>query len=439
VRLMLLIALLAGLATPAIAAAPDRDLLRRAFLFGFPVYEVARTRWEHVGAGNEAGRPAVNTLIPKRDLADDTTRYVTTPNNDTLYTFFFLDLSAGPAVLTVPPSGERYLGIGLMDIFTDNFAVLGTRVSGAQGKRYWVVGPRWRGTAPADVAVIRATSNDVWGVARVLVDGPDDLPAAHAAQDRIALNLAPGAGPVAPTHVATPLDPDAKTFLTAVNEMLGRSPLPPEVAARIAPLAPVGIRPGAVDVWEHLSAAVRQAWNENLPQFRAEIQAALRSTRGIRGGWVYPRPALGNFGAVDRYRAVVALGGLGALPVDEAIYASALADSEGRALDGAHRYRLRLPAGAVPVEAFWSLSMYRVAPSGALYFAPNPIRRYALGDRTAGLKRNADGSIDILIQHDRPADGANWLPAPPGAFRPIMRAYLPRTQRLDLPALTRVD
>ena len=48
------------------------------------------------------------------------------------------------------------------------------------------------------------------------------------------------------------------------------------------------------------------------------------------------------------------------------------------------------------------------------YLVPNAIDRYAIGDRTKGLRRGRDGSLTIYVQHARPkgAKAANWLPAP---------------------------
>jgi hypothetical protein len=56
-----------------------------------------------------------------------------------------------------------------------------------------------------------------------------------------------------------------------------------------------------------------------------------------------------------------------------------------------------------------------------------------MGDRTKGLKRNADGSLDIWIARQDPGGERteNWLPAPAaGPYRMTMRAYLPKPDLL---------
>lgn len=62
----------------------------------------------------------------------------------------------------------------------------------------------------------------------------------------------------------------------------------------------------------------------------------------------------------------------------------------------------------------------------------NELKRYAIGDRTKGLRYGKDGSLEIILTATRPASGAsNWLPVPKGAFHVVTRLYLPRAEALD--------
>jgi hypothetical protein len=97
-------------------------------------------------------------------------------------------------------------------------------------------------------------------------------------------------------------------------------------------------------------------------------------------------------------------------------------DSGGVTLNGQHDYILHFPPGGLPPNhAFWSLTM---VDSQRLMVA-NPINRYDVSDRS-GLVPGADGTIDIFIQQRSPSDHeSNWLPAPPGDFILMLRAYQP--------------
>lgn len=112
----------------------------------------------------------------------------------------------------------------------------------------------------------------------------------------------------------------------------------------------------------------------------------------------------------------------------EAAYWTTVVDGAGRRLNGQHEYDLHFPVGQLPPnDAFWSLAMTDVAG----YMVANPIDRYSVGGRS-GLVPNADGSIDIYIQRTAPAGHeSNWLPAPAGKFKLMLRAYLPGRAVLD--------
>ena len=80
-------------------------------------------------------------------------------------------------------------------------------------------------------------------------------------------------------------------------------------------------------------------------------------------------------------------------------------------------------------KAFWSLTAYEM--NG--YLIPNPLHRYALGDRDK-LVYNPDGSLDLLLQSDALGEQqlSNWLPTPrSGPFTLTVRIYLPTQRLLD--------
>jgi hypothetical protein len=129
------------------------------------------------------------------------------------------------------------------------------------------------------------------------------------------------------------------------------------------------------------------------------------------------------------FRASVNRMGPGVHIAQEALYFTSHTDAANQALTGTNRYRLHFPPGQTPpVDAFWSLILY-----GADYFLMrNPMNRYSISDRTEGLVRNPDGSLEISIQREAPDKGReNWLPAPAGPFRLVLRTYQPRPEILN--------
>ncbi|QBP14284.1 DUF1254 domain-containing protein [Cupriavidus metallidurans] len=417
-----------------------------AFVYTFPLHDVARTRWVATQSKDQR-EGALNQLRHRRKLADDQARRVTTPNNDTLYSTAWLELSGGPVELSIPAMGDRYYSLAFLDAFTNNFACLGQRVNGPGPNLYVIAGPAHHASArqslPAGAILVAAPTNDTWMIGRLLVDGQDDLPRVNALQDRMSLKTS-GAAPRG--YVTTPDESSPAAYLALVNEALSRNGVPAGEQSMVNAFADIGIKAGELNAWETLPAGVREEWARQLPGLR---NALLRQCDGslIRigpnGTWRTGLDHIGNFGEDYAYRARVALGGLGALQRTEAIYMSSQSDSSGVEFDGTNSYRLHIPAG-VPVDAFWSLSMYEVEKDGRKFFTPNPIHRFSIGDRTRGLARNADGSIDIQMQRRQPDGGtANWLPAPDGRFMLTLRFYRPRAallaRRFEIPDVVRVS
>ena len=373
---------------PVAAVEPDGDLVSFSYRYALPAFEMARLRFHQVFDASNPTRVPVNTLTHARRLADPSSRAVTTPNNDTLYSSASLDLTKGPVRIDVPDFGARYYSIALMDVFTNNFAYIGRRTTGTAAGSFVVADAGWRGNIPDGARLIRAPTPYVTLLMRILVQGSGDLDAVHRLQDSVRLGAArPGVQPLIPI---TPQQ-DPINFVAVVNQILGINPPPAADLRALRRVAVAGIMPGAGGP----SPEQARLWTAHF----ADAQAALRRdatgwAHQLVDGWSYSAPNTGNFGTDYETRAAVALGGLLALTREEAIYAGATTDSLGRPLDPANAYRLRLPR-EMPVGAFWSLSMYRLDPDGRLFFSENVLHRYAIGDRTPGLQRNQDGSLDI--------------------------------------------
>lgn len=435
------------------------DVARRAALYLFPVYEMYRTRWNATVNEKNPARHKLNRFIHVPALAGPRSRAVTTPNVDTLYSSAWLDLSLEPVFLTVPDMGGRYYSFAFMSLFTDNFAYVCRRLDGNKPQPRMIVGPSWKGEADRDVVLVRAPTNSVWLLGRILIDGPPDLETVWTLQSRTLLESPDvrnerriletqelmrqrSTAPPEPVADWPPINPADPFDLFEVGmRALGESPLGERDKATMEEFASLRLRPGRKFDVRGFGEAERAAIQRGIARARAEMRAGGQRGKTING-WSYPERHLGNFGDDDLYRAQIALGALAALEPVEATYLMCGSDAESRPLDGTGRYVLRFEPGQLPpARAFWSLTMYEVTPEGRAFLVDNPLSRYAIGDRSRGLVRGADGSLEIHLQHERPASDANWLPAPAGPMRLVLRAYEPGEALLDgtwrMPAVQR--
>ena len=406
----------ASLAAPAFADAfALQSAASEAFIYTLPMVEVARVRARLLGAGLPAGR-----FFGQGALATPEARTVTTPNNDTIYATAFIDLSAGPATLTIPPLGGRYASFAILDMVSDNVAVLGTRTTGQEGGVFTLVGP----DAAASPGAIRSPTPWVWALARVLVAGPHDLPAAKAVLAGFKVVAAP-AGKAAP---GADRNGPWQDYFKAANALLLENPPPATDAKALRQMAPLGLGTPGFDP-ARFTPEEAAAIAAGVANARQRLRAPGFGGKRV-GGWVFQASDTGAFFQDYLGRARIAVGGLAALPPAEAMYLTAVSPTGGASFDGDHLWRLRFAKDmAPPVDAFWSLTMYEAAPEGGFYLTRNPINRYAIGDRTPGLTVGGDGALDIWISRNDPggARSANWLPAPAkGPFTLVLRAYLPQ-------------
>ncbi|MEY3235524.1 MAG: hypothetical protein RL230_2795 [Pseudomonadota bacterium] len=385
------------------------------YIYGLPVLEMARARQRTIGS-------AANQWRHVRRLADASSRRVTTPNNDTLYSSAWLDLRKGPVELTYPQVLDRYVSIAILDMFTNNFVVLGPGQTLGQSGRVRLVAPNERSSGDEIVA----PTPWVWAQVRTLVSGPDELGIAHQIQDGLRI-----VGTPSPPPDPVPATVDDFEELQAIVGLLAAEapPLSGEHQLRArwerGGITPLGL---AVATASQRGAAVR-----GIQDARKRIAERLAVSTPI-SGWIYPEAGLGDFRTDYLYRASIATWGLGALPLREAAYFRAVAQDGQTTFPANKSFMLRFgPEGAPPAKAFWSLSLYEAQEDGRLFFAQNSLGRYAVGDRTPGLLTEADGSLTIWIGSRDPGEGrrSNWLPASGARFALVLRAYNPDPSLLN--------
>lgn len=428
--------------TPEIA----RSHAEKAFIWGLPLVLMEQTRQS--GQAAQAARsglpPMANTFTHARNLVPAQARVVVRPNNDTLYSSAWLDLSRGPVRLDVPAISRRYWIVPFMDAWTNVFATVGSRTHAAEvaerGGTWWIAGSVGRDQIPPGAQVFIAPTDLVWIIGRIELRGPADLPAVRSLQDGFKLSPARDALgiPSAPSRRLPPQimrDLSAQVFFDRLAALLAKQSALPQDTLPLALLKAMGVTPG--QAFDPAKAGRSQAWIDALEQGKRDAYARLAEAGLSRrdpaalstsNGWNLNNMAgMGNFGSDYGLRAAIALSGLGALPLADAWYPATDFDSRGQRLSGEHRYRLvfdqkRLP----PANAFWSITLYDADG----YFVDNAEHRYALTDRDP-LRFNSDGSLTLFVGNTPPAETEwrnNWLPAPAGPFNLTMRLYDPHTQ-----------
>ena len=71
---------------------------------------------------------------------------IVTPNNDTTYSWAWLDLRREPIVFETPELDKgRYNVFQWVDLYTHIFASPGSRLTGEKPRTYLFVGPNWEG------------------------------------------------------------------------------------------------------------------------------------------------------------------------------------------------------------------------------------------------------------------------------------------------------
>lgn len=411
-----------------------------AYTYFFPlVFNVQQIKkYAQIGVNGNNG-VGFNAFSHATQLADSTSDFVSV-NNDTIYSLACIDLSGGPLRLELPETDGRYYMGQFIDAWTNNFAYVGTRGTDGQACSITLLPPDMEEPLDTERTIRFPTTVGVL-LMRYAIDGPEDLKNVQRLQQQTTLTPL---SPNEPLH----LIPEPRLFYESLpffNEALTYAQqykASEEDRQKIEAKWTFESTSHMSDEWLN---ALQIANDTGLNHLREKLANQAHDVTYYNGwdlnlhGFDYNNTFFENgtlatdvFRIDDREKAVEtralsALGGLWGNNAYEAAYFFLWQDAAGEKLLGEHAYTITFDT-LPPVKAFWSLTMYNMPE---FFLVSNEIGRYSIGDRTEGLHYNADGSLTLYLQAERPKlqeQLANWLPTPKGQFRPILRMYLPKEE-----------
>ncbi len=431
-----------------------KQIAKEAFVYGFPMVMNYKTMYAY--ALNEKSpeyKGPFNFLGCEARVYTPEDKAVVTPNSDTPYCMGWMDITEEPLIISVPEmEDERFYHFQLVDLYTHNFAYLGTLTTGNKAGKYLIASQSWNGEEPDGIDdVIRCETDIFFVVVRTQLMGENDLENVKRIQGEYQIQpLSAYLGNNAPKAASTdsfPVWNEGDQFTSAsfkyLNVMLGL--LEPveqekELMGRFAKLG-IGtnnsfdINGFDEDVQNAIEEGVKEGFQEIETFIKTYASDPLVSAKIFGTREFLENSTKENYQFEHFYilRAVAAHMGLYGNSGAEAIYPTYLKDSEGAPFDTAdNNYILTFQKDNLPpVKAFWSLTMY---DGKTQLFIHNPLNRYLLNSNMIdNFVYGKDGSLTLYIQKDSPGKelDANWLPAPDGPFYAVMRLYGPEDAALN--------
>ena len=419
-----------------------KDIAEAGFIYGLPIVMNYAVMYEYaIDRGSGQFKAPFNQVKNEPNVFTYKDTAIVTPNSDTPYSFVWMDLRAEPIVLSVPSiDPKRYYSVMLCDGNTYNYGYIGSRATGSEAGDYMVVGPDWKGATPSGIKkVFRSSTQFSLAGYRTQLFNPNDLENVKKVQadyqvQPLSAYLKQPAPAAAPVVDFPKIDKQlVKTnFFEYLDFALRFAPVQENEKEIRAKLASIGIGAGGTFKLNDLSLEERLEVGIGMKEGQRKIDEAVANVGKEVNGWrISSLPGDGaHYNGDWLKRAVAAQAGIYGNDAAEAMYPLTHSDSHGKPLDGSkHNYTLTFPPGQLPpVNSFWSLTIY---DGKTQLLIENPINRYLVNSpMLPEMKKNADGSLTLYIQHKSPgADKeANWLPAPNGPIYLVMRLYWPKTE-----------
>lgn len=415
-----------------------------AYTYLFPlVFNIQQIqRYAKIGVEGTGG-VGYNDFSHASYLADADSDFVSV-NNDTIYSLAAINLSGGPLLLELPESLDKYYGGQFIDAWTNNFAYVGSRGTDGKASKIYLVPPQFNGNLLENYPIIEFPTTVGVLLIRYAIDGENDLPNVQKLQQQTKLSSVFTNTNLIPVPEVTTTDSPLSFFEEAISYMTAYPAATSDQQNIEKDFDILQLTTSALRSPEVI-AALTTANTEGLAYLRAGLEKKPEQ-RSYINGWdmnfqafdynnqFFEIGALSNsqYIIANRQQAILtrALSALGALwgnNAYEAAYLFLWEDENGLPLLGENNYQITFDTPP-PVHAFWSLTMYNMPE---FFLVANELNRYSIGDRTTGLHYEEDGSLTLYLSKEKPTTSeaiANWLPAPGGQFRPILRLYLPKSE-----------
>jgi hypothetical protein len=340
-----------------------------------------------------------------------------TPNTSLRYLYvLFNTKDDGPVVLDLPPAAN---GASFLGTIADAWQVPLTDVGfEGDGGKYLVLPPDYTGEVPTGYIPVRSKTYNVFTAIRSILasNSEEDERKGDALVEQIKIYpLAKAGNPPAQRFVdMTDIMYDGlvhydENIYISLARMLNEEPVQPQDLQMIGMLLPLGIekgkdfKPDATTVSQLNSAAAEaHAWLlAKLPTF---VENWWPNSQ-----WKVPILAIGpqtgfnwtvaNYFDVDSRGIAFSTFFLPPAKLGSgSFYLGANFDGSGQSLRGENTYRLHVPAN-VPVSQFWAVTVYDTETS-ALFLN---LTRPTLDSLDQGMRKNADGSVDIYFGPKAPA------------------------------------
>ena len=427
---------------PAPSIAETKAIAEEGFIYGLPLVMNYAIMYEFsIDKNSSQFKAPFNTINNEARVFTYKDTAVVTPNSDTPYSMLWLDLRAEPMVISVPAVPKnRYYSVQLSDGNTFNYGYIGSRATGSEAGAYMVVGPDWKGEAPAGIKkVFRSSTQQSIAIFRTQLFNAADMPnvvnvqAGYKAQPLSGF-LSQPAPAAAPAIDFPRIDKEmVKTnFFEYLDFALQFAPAGPEEQAIRAKLATIGIGPGRKFPFKDLSLEHKAEVLLGMKEGEAKVEKRVAELGKDINGWRVSG-AQGDrafYNGDWLLRAAAAKAGIFGNDPVEATYPLAESLASGEPLDGSkNNYTLTFAKDQYPpVNAFWSITMY---DGKTQLLIENPINRYLINSpMMAAMKKNPDGSLTLYIQNKSPGKDkeSNWLPAPDGPIYMVMRLYWPKPE-----------